>query len=80
MASQSITTILGKAYDKGEKKIPFHRIVYANGRIWVDDRHRESRMKLYRAEKIHIDECDRIMHFVDITLDHEDLRELLKHS
>ena len=29
MASQSITSILAKAYNAGETKIPFHRIVYA---------------------------------------------------
>ncbi|MFZ3031627.1 MAG: MGMT family protein [Candidatus Moraniibacteriota bacterium] len=33
MASQSITSILGKAWGNGEKNIPFHRIVYADGRI-----------------------------------------------
>ena len=32
MASQSITTILGKAYMDGNKNIPFHRIVYADGK------------------------------------------------
>ena len=37
MASQSITSILAKAYGAGEKNIPFHRIVYANGTIWISD-------------------------------------------
>ncbi len=31
MAAQSITSILGKAYENGAKNIPFHRIVYADG-------------------------------------------------
>lgn len=63
MASQSITGVLSKAYDRGEKKIPFHRIVYAGGKIWIDDRHREERMKKYAAEKIKIDEKGRVVDF-----------------
>ncbi len=69
MASQSITSILSKAYDNGEKKIPFHRIVYADGRIWVNSRYRKERMKLYKKEGIEIDNKDRIKDFRDILLD-----------
>ncbi len=63
MASQSITSILGKAYIAGEKNIPWHRIVYADGIIWVDDAHRIERMKLYKQEKIEIDAKGRIKDF-----------------
>ncbi len=66
MASQSITSILGKAWENGMKDIPFHRIVYADGRIWVDDRHRKERMKLYKQEGIELDEKDRIKNFRDV--------------
>lgn len=66
MASQSITSILGKAYDRGEKGIPFHRIVYSDGRIWVDARHRASRLRLYKQEGIRIDARDRIENFGDV--------------
>lgn len=65
MAAQSITSILGKAWDQGERGIPFHRIVYADGRIWVDDRHRSERMKLYKKEGITLDARDRIVDFAD---------------
>lgn len=65
MASQSITGILSKAYDRGEKNIPFHRIVYAGGKIWLDELHREERMKKYAAEKIRIDERGRVVDFWD---------------
>lgn len=65
MASQSITSILSKAYDRGVKNIPFHRIVYAGGKIWIDDRHREERMKKYAAEKIVINEKGRVVDFWD---------------
>ena len=63
MASRSVTHILGKAYMTGTKNIPWHRIVYAGGKIWVDDVHRAARMKLYTQEKIEIDENGKIKNF-----------------
>ena len=62
MSSQSISGILAKA-ERGGAKIPWHRIVYANGKIWIDDAHRTERMKLYTAEKIEIDEKGNIKDF-----------------
>lgn len=62
MASQSITAILGKAWEAGNHKIPWHRIVYANGKIWVDDTHRKERIKLYKKEGIELD-GDKIKNF-----------------
>ncbi len=66
MASQSITSILGKAWKAGQKNIPFHRIVYADGHIWIDAHHRKERMKLYKKEGILIDKKDRIVDFRDM--------------
>lgn len=66
MASQSITSILGKAWEDGEKSIPFHRIVYTDGHIWIDDQHRRERMKLYKKEGIELDKNDRIKNFRSI--------------
>ncbi|OGI21504.1 MAG: hypothetical protein A2808_00485 [Candidatus Moranbacteria bacterium RIFCSPHIGHO2_01_FULL_55_24] len=66
MAAQSITTILGKAYENGQTNIPFHRIVYADGRIWVDTQRRKKRLALYKKEGIEIDEKDRVKDFWDI--------------
>lgn len=63
MASQSITNILGKAWNNGEKNIPFHRIVYADGHIWVDAKHRKERLKRYKEEGIELDDKDRIKNF-----------------
>jgi methylated-DNA-protein-cysteine methyltransferase related protein len=65
MASRSVTGILGKAWDAGEKKIPFHRIVYSDGRIWVNSEHRKKRLALYKKEGIEIDKHDRIVNFYD---------------
>ncbi len=64
MASQSITNILGKAYEAGITDIPFHRIVYADGRIWVDDKHRAKRLALYKKEGIEL-EGEKIKDFRD---------------
>lgn len=66
MASQSITSILGKAYDAGNRDIPFHRIVYADGRIWVSEVYRKKRLALYKKEGIKIDKHDRIIDFKKI--------------
>ncbi len=71
MSAQSITNILGKAYDAGVRNIPFHRIVYADGRIWVNDRRRKERMALYKKEGIEIDKKDKIKNFRDILLEFE---------
>jgi methylated-DNA-protein-cysteine methyltransferase-like protein len=65
MAARSVTGILGKAWDKGEKKIPFHRIVYSDGRIWVNEEYRKKRMALYKKEGIEIDKQNRIKDFQD---------------
>lgn len=69
MASRSVTGILGKAWNKGEKKIPWRRIVYSNGKIWVSDEHRKARPALYKKESIQIDKHDRIVDFVDKLLE-----------
>jgi methylated-DNA-protein-cysteine methyltransferase-like protein len=65
MAAQSITSILAKAWDNGLKTIPFHRIVYADGRIWMDERHRAERVKMYKKEGIEI-ENGRIKNFAEV--------------
>lgn len=68
MAAQSITSILGKAWERGEKNIPFHRIVYANGKVWLNSAHEKERKKKYKAEGITIDEKGRIINFEKIVL------------
>lgn len=68
MAAQSITSILGKAYNRGVTNIPFHRIVYAGGRIWIDEQHRSERMKKYKAEGIRINARDHIENFADVAI------------
>lgn len=66
LAARSITGILSKAAARGVAGIPWHRIVYSDGRIWVSDQHRADRLRLYRKEKIKIDDKDRIIGFDEI--------------
>ncbi len=53
-AARSVTAILGKAFHAGETRIPFHRIVYAGGKVWLDDTYRTKRLKLYKEEEIEV--------------------------
>lgn len=73
MMSRMITTILSKSPDVD--KIPFHRIVYSNGKIWFnstkspDEGGRDSikhRLKLYKQEGIKVDKNNKIVNFEDI--------------
>jgi methylated-DNA-protein-cysteine methyltransferase-like protein len=66
MSAQSITGILGRAYQAGEIHIPFHRIVYADGRIWTNTEYDAKRRALYKKEGIEIDAKNRIINFQDI--------------
>lgn len=66
-AARSITAILGKAYDAGEKRIPFHRIVYSGGKVWINDKYRARRIKLYKTEGIKVDsKTGKIQNFYEI--------------
>lgn len=69
MASQSITAILGKAHMSGVKNIPFHRIVYADGKVWISDEYKKKRLALYKKEGIKLDKNNRIINFRDILLE-----------
>ncbi len=71
MASQSITNILGKAYMAGVKGIPFHRIVYADGKIWVNEEYKKKRLALYKKEGIKLDKNNRILNFRDVLFEYK---------
>ena len=64
MMSRMITTILSKSPDID--KIPFHRIVYSNGKIWFDPKHNKRRDKLYKQEGIKVDQNNKIINFEKI--------------
>lgn len=63
MASQSITAILAKVHKEKGIKMPFHRIVYADGSIWLDEAHPSKRLALYKKEGIIIEKGNKIKDF-----------------
>ncbi len=65
-SARSVTSILAKAYEAGNKSIPFHRIVYAGGKVWLDDKYKTKRLELYKKEGIQIDLNGKIKNFQDI--------------
>lgn len=65
-AARSVTAILGKAYERGEKRIPFHRIVYTGGKVWLTDAYEKERLMLYKKEGIVVDRKGAIQNFEDI--------------
>lgn len=65
-AARSVTAILAKAYRSGERNIPFHRIVYAGGKVWLTDEYKTKRLALYKKENIHVDAKGNIRNFEKI--------------
>ncbi len=64
MASRSISSILSKA--PNQRAIPWHRIVYAGGRVWLAHEHEKKRRTLYKKEGILVNEKGRITNFEDV--------------
>ncbi|MEN9881324.1 MAG: hypothetical protein RLZZ308_507 [Candidatus Parcubacteria bacterium] len=69
MSAQSVTSILAKAVQEEGLDIPFHRIVYADGRVWLDEHTQAKRLKLYKQEGIEVDKKGKIKHFSDMVFD-----------
>jgi len=70
MAARSVSGILGKA--PNQKAIPWHRIVYAGGKIWLPTNPKEcaQRLRLYQREGIVVNKkTGRIVNFEDILYD-----------
>lgn len=62
-AARSVNAILSKAHNKGVLGIPFHRIVYAGGRIWSNETYRGQRIQLYKAEGIELNKKGFVVDF-----------------
>ena len=65
-AARSISGILGRAYKKGVTGIPWHRIVFSNGKVWTSDTVDATRRKLYKKEGIDVNEKGYIQNFAAI--------------
>lgn len=64
MAARSITSILGKA--PNQSAIPYHRIVYAGGRVWWNDEYQQKRQAMFKTEDIEVNDKGKIKNFEDI--------------
>lgn len=64
MLARMITSILSKAPDADS--MPWHRIVYANGRVWLSPKYQKMRLALYQKEGIKLDKNNRIIDFKKI--------------
>jgi methylated-DNA-protein-cysteine methyltransferase related protein len=67
MAARSISGILSKAPNQGA--IPWHRIVYAGGRVWLSPETEKKRRAQYKREGIIINKKGHIENFEEIRYD-----------
>ena len=63
-SARSVTSILSKAPNPGA--IPFHRIVYSDGSVWLNPEYEKKRRKLYKREGIEIDARGKIKNFEEV--------------
>lgn len=63
-AARSVSGILSKAPNQGA--IPWHRIVYAGGHVWLTDECAQKRLELYELEGIIVNQKGFIENFDDI--------------
>ena len=74
LAARSITSILAKF--PNHRAIPWHRIVYANGKAWFAAEGEATRRKLYAREGIAVSEKGVIVDFAERRIDAEELKTL----
>ncbi len=70
-AARSISSILGKYPNQGA--IPWHRIVYAGGKVWLTDTCEDTRRERYALEGIHVNEKGIIMNFEEVIFDFSEI-------
>lgn len=66
-AARSVSSVLSKF--PNQKAIPWHRIVYAGGQVWLTPECEDGRRKLYELEGIDVDPKGRIRNFEEIYYD-----------
>ena len=65
-AARYISRIIGQHPDA--RNLPWHRIVYSNGTVWLDENIASVRMKRYKQEGI-ILKGKKIVNFADVVYD-----------
>ena len=63
-AARSVSGILSKAPNQGS--IPWHRIVYAGGRVWMTQECEEKRREIYELEGIEVSQKGFIQNFEEV--------------
>lgn len=71
MAARSISSILSKA--PNPKVIPWHRIVYAGGKVWLMPEYAAERKKRYKREGIKLNARGYIEEFDELFFDFSEL-------
>jgi len=71
MAARSVSPILGKF--PNPNVIPWHRIVYAGGRVWSSPQYEKKRNALYKREGIKVNERGYIKDFEELFYDFSEL-------
>lgn len=66
-ASRSVSGILAKS--PNPKAIPWHRIVYAGGKVWLSEEHEAKRRELYELEGILVNQKGYITNFEEVVYD-----------
>ena len=67
-AARSIGGILSKA--PNQRAIPWHRIVYAGGRVWMTPECEDKRREIYELEGIHVNQKGYITNFEEVLYDY----------
>ncbi len=62
-AARSVSSVLAKDPERG--KIPFHRIVYSDGRVWTNEQCATDRVKKLKKEGVMVDKKGKILNFRD---------------
>ena len=71
LAARSISSILSKFPNQGV--IPWHRIVYAGGKVWLTPECEDERREIYELEGIIVNQKGKITNFDDIVFDFSEL-------
>jgi methylated-DNA-protein-cysteine methyltransferase-like protein len=66
-AARSVSSILSKS--PNARAIPWHRIVYAGGKVWLTEECADSRLELYELEGIYVNEKGIITNFEEVFYD-----------
>ena len=68
--ARSVSRLRSKAPNQGA--IPYHRIVYADGQVWLPKKNAKQRLALYARENIEVNARGKIQNFQEVFYDFSD--------